>query len=293
MKKQLFTIVVLFLCGMFLVPVDVLGAHDTVTFDAATDLYFWGVPATVSVSSGGEVAGFTINSASLDLDMESGSTITLTSTDKKIMTSNLGTKASCGTDSSVLSVSSGSTQGISIDISVNTCPSGSAVVSTGGTGGGGGGSSAEPATPQVLATTTVKTTTTTATAKPVSQMTTAELQAKVAELTQLIVQLQAQLVAMLGGAQTGGVSSAGGLTSDLKFGQTSEAVRLLQTWLAKDSEVYPEGKITGYFGALTKVAVKKFQEKYASEVLSPTGLTSGTGMVGAYTRAKLNSLYGK
>ena len=54
--------------------------------------------------------------------------------------------------------------------------------------------------------------------------------------------------------------------------------------------MYPEGEITGYFGNKTKMAVIKFQEKYASEILKSYGLTSGTGVVLKSTRKKLNEL---
>ena len=83
------------------------------------------------------------------------------------------------------------------------------------------------------------------------------------------------------------------LITDLRFGDHGQEVELLQTWLAKDKEVYPEKITSGYFGYLTQRAIIRFQEKYASEILTPQGLTRGTGIVDALTRKKLNELYGK
>lgn len=80
--------------------------------------------------------------------------------------------------------------------------------------------------------------------------------------------------------------------ANLRMGMRGDAVRNLQTVLATDAMVYPEGLVTGYFGPLTRAAVIRFQEKHAAEILIPVGLTRGTGFVGASTRAKLNMMFG-
>ena len=83
------------------------------------------------------------------------------------------------------------------------------------------------------------------------------------------------------------------IDSDLKKGDRGKEVEKLQECLASDSAVYPEGKITGYFGNQTKQAVINFQEKYASEILDPWGFSKGTGLVARTTRKKLNELCGQ
>lgn len=76
--------------------------------------------------------------------------------------------------------------------------------------------------------------------------------------------------------------------TDLREGSKSKDVENLQRCLAQDSEVYPEGEVSGYFGKSTKAAVIKFQEKYAEDILDPWGLKEGTGIVSKGTRDKLN-----
>ncbi len=83
------------------------------------------------------------------------------------------------------------------------------------------------------------------------------------------------------------------LITGLKIGSYGEEVKLLQTWLAEDKEIYPQAIISGYFGYLTQQALIRFQEKYMAEILTPQGLTEGTGVVDVLTRKKLNELYGK
>jgi len=115
---------------------------------------------------------------------------------------------------------------------------------------------------------------------PISEMTIDELKAEIARIAALIAELRDQLAALFGQ-----------LTASLEYGDRGDDVELLQTWLAKDSEVYPEAIVSGWFGPLTKAAVIRFQEKYTEDVLAPWNLTSGTGYVGSTTRDKLNELY--
>ncbi len=76
--------------------------------------------------------------------------------------------------------------------------------------------------------------------------------------------------------------------SNSQLNSQGTEVKELQKCLAKFSDIYPNGEINGVFGKKTEDAVKKFQEKYADEILKPSGFTQGTGQVSKGTRAKLN-----
>ena len=78
----------------------------------------------------------------------------------------------------------------------------------------------------------------------------------------------------------------------LKYGITSGDVRRLQQLLAQDPEVYPEGIVSGWFGTLTKTAVKRFQCKH-NIVCSGNENATGYGLVGPKTRLKLTEVFSK
>jgi peptidoglycan hydrolase-like protein with peptidoglycan-binding domain len=79
------------------------------------------------------------------------------------------------------------------------------------------------------------------------------------------------------------VTSAASLYRQLQLGMSGSDVSDLQIFLAKDSSVYPQGLITGYFGSLTQAAVSKYQAKNGLSVV---------GRVGPLTMAKINSQMG-
>ncbi len=116
-----------------------------------------------------------------------------------------------------------------------------------------------------------------------------QLLARIAELQEQVYQLQARIAAFRDSNTR--VVSCGILERNLSFGAQSQEVRCLQEFLAvQGQDVYPEGLVTGNFLALTKQAVIRFQEKYASDILAPLGLQIGTGYVGELTRNKINTL---
>ncbi len=131
---------------------------------------------------------------------------------------------------------------------------------------------------------------------PAHAQTVEELQAQITQLLGLISQLQAQLNVTASGSSSGGVSHT--WTKDLTIGSTGPDVLALQRALNSNSATKvassgagSPGNETSSFGPLTKAAVIKYQNLYASNILAPVGLSQGTGYVGAATRANLNSRF--
>src|SRR3990167_8130268 len=87
------------------------------------------------------------------------------------------------------------------------------------------------------------------------------------------------------------------LTRNLSLGMSGSDIQLLQQVLNRDQRTTlamtgpgSRGMESQYFGPITKRAVIAFQDMYADEVLTPVGLTAGSGYVGVFTRAKLATL---
>lgn len=76
------------------------------------------------------------------------------------------------------------------------------------------------------------------------------------------------------------LASADTLYRQLEIGMRGNDVSSLQTFLATDNTIYPQGLVTGYFGGLTKSAVSNFQAR--------NGIAS-VGRVGPQTLPVINA----
>src|SRR3989344_7702967 len=132
---------------------------------------------------------------------------------------------------------------------------------------------------------------------PVLAQTTQET---IAQLQAMIVRLQAQIVELQRQRGIGGITPSDGSVWCYNFNKNLQSemgegdVAYLRNVLNKEGlgvSVSRPMDITIFDEATTNATIR-FQEKYRSEILTPIGLTRGTGYVGPATRAVLNRLYG-
>ena len=109
-------------------------------------------------------------------------------------------------------------------------------------------------------------------------------------------QTQAKLLALSGSASATTTTSLGtaAFTRNLQLGSTGEDVRALQQYLNTHGFVIAatgagsSRSETTYFGPATQAALIAFQEAHAADILTPSGLTQGTGYFGLGTRSFVN-----
>lgn len=120
-----------------------------------------------------------------------------------------------------------------------------------------------------------------------------QLQTELNALLQQLATLQAQLQATGAPSSIPAINGAYGqcpaLFRTVRAGMSGSDVTGLQVFLAADTRVYPEGTISGYFGALTERAIRAFQARHGI-VSSGSPETTGYGSVGPATRAAIAGL---
>ncbi len=84
---------------------------------------------------------------------------------------------------------------------------------------------------------------------------------------------------------------AGALSMQFELGDQGTEVSDLQAFLARDSSIYPEGLVTGYFGPLTQAAVERYQCR-ENIVCSGDTASTGYGRLGPTTMARINTALG-
>lgn len=90
----------------------------------------------------------------------------------------------------------------------------------------------------------------------------AAIRAKITALLAEVSALQSKLDAVKTAEKTDRISKTFHLIEVLAQGTRSDDVKMLQTLLASESEIYPEGYVTGYYGKLTIAAVERFKNKH-------------------------------
>src|SRR3989338_5959238 len=265
------------LLSFLIAPVLAFGALD-VSMGGSSVITVGGINLTVSDTA--TLDYITVNSDSFDVRLSPGSTITVSSADRKALavtpTSGYTTANTCTSGASSITLDMPATHPgpyivLTVTPSSSACDASSGGGSPGATSGGGGGGGGSVPTPVY----TVIPGTTSSAASVASSASSASPGATVTQTT-------------TGQTTTKTISTPSGITititKSLKVGSQNSEVRSLQQALAQDKTIYPEGLATGYYGPATRNAIIRFQKKYGIEPV---------GYVGPQTKKKLNEIYGQ
>ena len=232
----------------------------------------------ITMLANSQFDSMTVGSNSFTFTLSGSQVVNLRDTDAQIIKTNVdGVTGSCSGGASSVALQASKSLSFIVYIEVFACSSG------GGGGGGGGGTTTTTSSPTTTSTTTTATSTatTTQTTTPSPYLEGAPAPAgPLGDGTMIPAPVITQVAAFPGVLQ---------ITQRLSMGSTGEDVRALQEALASIPDVYPEGIISGYYGALTKAAVAKFQMKYG---IVSSSSDAGYGSVGPMTRAKLQEVFG-
>ena len=320
MQKFLLT----FLFALLAIPAVSFAASDDVTLTTDVVINVTGISLTVSGSSA-TLASLVVNSDSFDVGLESGSSIKVASTDRRTFTLSPSSGAftqstDCTSSQSTLTLSGTGTITVTVTPTSSTCT----VASSGG--GGGGSNPPKPKVPeggwQIFATSTpdgklnllfnygddIKylwisdyyngnpatqvNATSTAIEWPQPQF--GVLYIRFCNGFHSCTDYIPKVITL--GIATPQTPTAT-FSRTLRLGSTGDDVKLLQQLLNSHgilvaaAGVGSPGNETNYFGFLTEKAVQKFQAQYGV-VSSGSPETTGYGLVGPMTRAKLQEIFG-
>jgi peptidoglycan hydrolase-like protein with peptidoglycan-binding domain len=249
----------------------------TIATSSAADALQVNATSVVVTLSSSTSGSFTLTSVSYNLTIASssgGGTVTLSCTS--------------GIASTTISQATGQTN-YTISPAASQCTTASNNSGSGSGGGGSVGVGSQYGSPYIPGVGIIASSTQTTATSTIMTSSTAELQAEITSLVTLLNSLIAQA------NERGMVPSGTGtgaphvFKTNLHIGMSNSDITYLQTFLAENKAIYPEKKITGYFGVRTLRAVQRFQKKYS---LAKSG-ESLYGYVGPATRAKLDALIQK
>jgi peptidoglycan hydrolase-like protein with peptidoglycan-binding domain len=103
--------------------------------------------------------------------------------------------------------------------------------------------------------------------------------------------VSAVIVGVLAAFTVANAQTTSTVSTQMSAGDSGDQVSALQTFLAADSSVYPEGLVTGYYGDLTTAAVQRYQCKYGI-VCQGDVASTGYGNVGPATLAEIEMQQG-